>query len=167
MWKDVEGFEEYFLVSRDGQLFSKRTNKILKLNKVGGGYLAHTTKIGGRSGKNYCLRIHQLVAKAFVPNPDNLPEVNHDDGDKSNNNDWNLVWMTPKQNVQHAFETGLNKPRRGTSNENAKLTSEQVKFIREKCRKNGGPYSSKQLGEMFGVHPTNISKAARGASYVA
>ena len=86
--------------------FSKRTNRILRLNPVNG-YLAHVTKIGGRQGVCKCLKIHQLVAKAFKENPNNYPVVNHIDGDKFNNCEDNLEWVTISGNVQHAFREGL------------------------------------------------------------
>jgi hypothetical protein len=76
---------------------------ILKLSPCGHGYLK--CQIGGRSGPT--LLVHLLVAKAFVPNPQNLPTVNHDDGDKTNNLFTNLVWATHQEQTEHGFEHGL------------------------------------------------------------
>ena len=59
-------------------------------------------------GKNFL--VHRLVAKAFIPNPNSYDEVNHIDGDKSNNCMWNLEWLSRKNNVSHAIANRLRKP---------------------------------------------------------
>lgn len=99
--KRLEGFPGY-KIHRSGVVFSDARNKFLKNSLTDDGYVI----IRLRKKK---LRINRLVAIYFVPNPDpeNKKEVNHIDGDKLNNNDWNLEWHTRKENAAHAKETGL------------------------------------------------------------
>src|SRR5699024_4725647 len=72
--------------------------------------------------------LHKLVAQHFIPNPDNLPQVNHKDGNRYNNSADNLEWCTSKQNVKHAYATGL-KSNHGELDPIRKLNANQVKKI--------------------------------------
>lgn len=107
VWKDVVGCEEYFKVSNLGNVYSKRSGKILKQNLHPNGYYTIATKICGRCGKNICFKVHRLVAKAFIPNVYDKPYVNHIDGVKTNNTIGNLEWCTAKENTHHAIANGL------------------------------------------------------------
>lgn len=60
-------------------------------------------------GKRKAARVHRLVAQAFLPNPQNLPTVNHKDGDKTNNAVENLEWATSRRQIIHAIQTGLHE----------------------------------------------------------
>lgn len=102
-WKVIEGYEDYE-VSNLGRILSnkKGKKKYLKLFNKQGYYCTALS-----ANKTKFLLVHRLVAKAFISNPKNKPEVNHIDGDKSNNHVDNLEWCTPKENINHAWKNGL------------------------------------------------------------
>ena len=167
VWKGVVGYEDLFSVSNKGRLFSLRTNKILKQNIVGKGYNACVTKLNGRKGSNLVLKIHREVAKAFIPNLDELPFVNHIDGDKLNNSVDNLEWVTPQGNVVHAIETGLLSldHLKLISKENRKLTEEDVKYIRNNFKYGDRNFGARSLSRMFNIPHSTIMKIIRFESY--
>lgn len=125
-WKKVKGFEELYEVSNTGLIKSlgqgistdPRTKevRILKTAIKNNGYVQ--VKLCKNGTHNY-RRVHRLVAIAFIPNPHNLKEINHIDGDKTNNADYNLEWCTSGHNQRHAFLTGLQKPIRGKDNKHS------------------------------------------------
>ena len=82
------------------------------------------------------LAIHRLVAKAFIPNPDNLPQINHIDGDKNNNKVYNLEWCNNGYNQAHAWKNSLKDITKMSEHSSLrKLTVEQVRFIKEEYSK--------------------------------
>lgn len=99
---DIDGFDLY-QASSDGRIYSKRTKLFLKPKITRFGY-AEITLYPGQVSK----KVHRLVAEAFIPNPDDKPQVNHIDGDKLNNHVDNLEWSTSTENNRHARERGLN-----------------------------------------------------------
>jgi hypothetical protein len=102
-------------------------------------------------GNGDCSKAHRLVAEAFVPNPDNKPEVNHIDGNKLNNSAENLEWVTHLENMQHAKRTGLHKLPFGENARRAILTQEQVEYIRKFYKKRDPEYGQTALGRKFNV----------------
>lgn len=88
--------------------------------------------------------VHRLVALAFIENKNNFSEVNHKDGNKSNNCVSNLEWISRSANAQHALDTGLNK-QKGLSHRGSKLNEEQVRAIRN------AKSSYRDIGRSFGV----------------
>lgn len=82
------------------------------------------------------LAIHRLVAKAFIPNPNNLPQINHIDGDKNNNKVSNLEWCNNGYNQAHAWKNSLKDITKMSEHSSLrKLTVEQVRFIKEEYSK--------------------------------
>ena len=73
--------------------------------------------------------IHRLVAEAFIPNPNNFPEINHMDGNKENNCVENLEWCTRSQNLKHAYDNNLRYPKMGVDHPNSKYKTDQIKLI--------------------------------------
>lgn len=96
IWKDIDGFDGRYQVSTWGRVRS--INGILKPYVNHNGYL----KIGlMKNGKSHKKRVNRLVALAFLPNPYNLPQVNHIDGNKQNNSITNLEWVDNITNRNH------------------------------------------------------------------
>lgn len=152
-YRDVVGFEDYFQISNLGNVFSKRSNRILKQTKSKQGYWTFATEIGGRQGVKHNFYVHRLVAMAFIPNPENKPFVNHIDGCKTNNIVSNLEWVTAKENTIHAWATGLKLP------SNRKLTADQVREIRASTKTN------RELASIYGLSHAGIGYIKRRQTY--
>lgn len=94
-YKPIQDYEEYYLIYDTGQVWSIRSNKFLKPMVTQDGYLYVDLC---KHGTDNLQKIHRLVAKAFIPNPNNLPQINHIDEDKTNNQVSNLEWCDAKYN---------------------------------------------------------------------
>lgn len=100
MWKDVKYFEGFYQVSDSGMVKNTKTGRILKAtpNKYRGGYLSVILSLNGNHTRHY---VHRLVAEAFIPNPNNYPEINHRDEDVLNNHRDNLEWCSRDYNQSY------------------------------------------------------------------
>lgn len=96
-------------------------------------------------------RVHRIVAQAFIPNPQNKPQVNHIDGDKTNNSVDNLEWVTNKENMLHAIDNGLTS---------AKTTKEMRAEMRRLYE--SGEHTFKSIAEIFGVSTSTATDVIRG-----
>ena len=100
-WRAVEGYPGYE-VSNLGRV--RKNGKLTPLHRAGKGYLRTTLQKDGKQKQDY---IHRIVAKNFIPNPENKPTVNHIDGNKDNNRVSNLEWATYRENNIHAIKNLL------------------------------------------------------------
>jgi hypothetical protein len=137
MIKEIKGYNGYF-VSNDGVVISKRFNRPLKQYQNKDGYMMCALQ---KDGKSKQVRVHRLVADAFIPNPDKLPQVNHKDGNKTNNYIDNLEWVDNSRNIMHRYyNLGLGTMRK------------------VKCVETGVVYTSQREAErLTGINSANIS----------
>lgn len=106
----INNIETDYDINEQGEIYSHKTKKFLKGTVYNTGYkMVRLTTKDGKKG----YAVHRLVAETFIPNPDNLPVVNHIDGNKLNNSVENLEWVTQSENRMHAIETKISKLAKG------------------------------------------------------
>jgi len=151
--KPIEGYEGAYEAHSNGTIYShKRAGRFLKDTFTQDGYAQVVLCTKGTSKR--CM-VHRLVAQAFLPNPNNLPQVNHLDGVKSNNALSNLEWCDQYRNHAHARELGL-IDNRGVKNGSSKLTEAEVIEIRGLHKV--GDVTQRALSVKFGISQPVIHK---------
>ena len=156
--KDFHKIDEapLYLIHKDGTIINIGSRVEVVKYKSDGGYIKVELKIG-ESWKDR--NVHVLLAKAFKPNPNNKPLVNHIDGDKTNHKLNNLEWATVKENSTHAIKNGLSTPH-GEDNGNSKLTNKQVIEI----------FKSKEplqnIADKYGVGLTTVKGIRNGSKHI-
>lgn len=174
-WKWIKGYEGRYEVSNRGRIRSwvrcgggnaknKGTlrfcasPKIRALHPTKFGYLQ--TSVGNDAmGDHKMVRVHREVAIAFIPNPENKPEVNHIMGDKKLNKWYELEWATRLENIKHAFQNKLIIPAVGERQSNTKLKNEEVLFIFKSL------LPVKQLSKMFNIGEDAIGSIKIGRTW--
>lgn len=157
IWKEIKGFPNY-KINNFGNVLNIKRNKIIKEDKSNGRGYCNITLYN--NGKTYRKVIHRLVAEAFIPNPENKPQVNHIDGDKTNNNVNNLEWVTQSENMKHAFNTRLEIH----GMKNRKHTNESKNKMRKTiiCVETGKIYNGLiEAEKLLGISTKQISKCLR------
>ena len=165
IWKGVVGWEELYQISnkgtiraldrmvqhsRTGTMFLRRGKMFTKGTITSAGYM--TITLCNTGSMKFTKKIHQLVGQAFIRNPENKRFINHKDGNKQNNNDWNLEWSTIDENNDHALENGLNN-QAGSYNRNTFFVEEDIRKIRELLTEGNSQYS---IAKSYGVSQTCI-----------
>lgn len=161
-WRDIPGYPGY-KASDDGQVASFKKDSsgyILKQHEASNGYMRVAIR-KGKTHKGICAGVHRFVAAAFIPNPDNLPEVNHKNGDKKDNRVENLEWVTSSQNKLHAYRVlGKQSAAKGKHfNREAKLTPTEVRIIRTSS------LGLSELAEYFGVDQSTVYNVRKRKTY--
>lgn len=152
----------HYSVSSEGRVRNDETNKIKALGDTGDGYYKVDLYT---DGKRETCKVHRLVGQAFIPNPKGLPQINHKDGNKLNNNVENLEWVNNSENMLHAYSTRLENPHptygmRGKHNPNGGR-----KGIPIFCVETGQTFSSiAQAGSETGIPDSCIFDCLKGLS---
>lgn len=155
-WKYViiDGIKTDYMISNTGRLASLKMCRDMKPAAGSDGYLETVIRVNGEKRN---VAIHRLVALAFIPNPEHLAEVNHKDGNKNNNNVWNLEWMTHYDNVIHAIETGLR--------DNYLPKKYSKKKIHKVCKLLEKGLDPSEISKRTGVSKSVIKSIRRGKSW--
>jgi hypothetical protein len=164
IWKDLKEFEDGYQISNFGFIRSKeriidygwkKSKRKSKILKTRAGKLGYPYTIISLNNNRKTVKIHRLVAIHFIENLENKPQVNHIDGNKQNNHYSNLEWVTSKENVAHAYKTGLSNGVKGEKSHLSKLKKEDVLNI---CVEYKQLNSQKKLAEKYNVSQSQISR---------
>ena len=170
IWKGViyQGidYSDRLEVSNEGRLRNAKTGHIYKLQVNRQGYYQVCISLGSKDNKK-AFKIHKCVAETFLKNPNKYPIINHIDGNKLNNYDFNLEWCTYAYNIKHAYETGLIDMNKmiGCNNHSSKLSEDDVRFIRSHYVPRDRVYGTRGLGRMFDVDHETIRDIINKNSY--
>lgn len=143
----------YFITS-EGLVWSVNRCIFLKATRPKSGYSGVCLRV---NNKTVFRTVHSLVAEAFVPNPENKPQVNHIDGNKTNNHVDNLEWVTHSENQRHAINIGIKRFPKGSRVYNSKLTEAIVLRARDEYAQGGVTHA--KLAKKYGVSQSTMTMA--------
>lgn len=156
--KDIEIGGLIYRVYENGDVYS--SNGIVKQRPNTSGYATFTA---GKHGQRRSVTTHLLVARLFLPNPNNFPEVDHLDANRMNPNLNNLDWVTHQENIRRAKERGSYEGRiKGEKNPKAKLSESIVLQLIDEYRKG---VSIQEMVVKYGYPWSTISNAVKGVTW--
>lgn len=156
MQKQINHFPNYQITDSGEVLKTNGEIKASSIDKKGYHHITLSNK-----GNKTTFLLHKLVALHFIPNINNLPQINHIDGNKSNNCKDNLEWVNGSTNIIHSFNNGLSDYK-GEKNGRAKLTNNQIKEIKKLIN---NKIKLKDIALQFNVHPNTISEIKRNKKW--
>lgn len=149
-----------FEVNKEGVVRNKVTKHVYTKYLEKNGYYRVSTR--DSLGNPIKQSVHRLMALAFIPNPENKPQVNHINGVKSDYSLENLEWVTESENQQHAVDTGLREVIVGEEWHSSTITDQQVHHI---CQLMQEGYRNSDISKITGVSPTKIKDIRRGGAW--
>lgn len=163
LWKPlyINNIKTNYVISKYGNIFNINRNHLMTPYLSNSGYKVVKITIPGINiSKNYFL--HRLIAQTFIPNPKNLPYINHIDANKLNNNINNLEWCTPEHNVHEAIRLNLMNYKYDDEHHGSKLSSEEVENIIIEYLNGKEP---KEIYKEKGLNKNLVNQIIRGVSY--
>lgn len=166
--KDLDGYEGLYYFDKEYNICSYKTRRKMSYFISNVGYYRVNLYSNGKYNKH---SVHRLLAKNFIPNPENKATVNHKDSNRLNNDLSNLEWATYSENNQHAYdnnrnirsEEGEKRRIKGVIEKQSKLTYEQAQEIRLLRKEKGLSY--KKIANMYGVSGFLVGRIIRNETY--
>lgn len=154
-WLPIKGYEQYYEVSNMGNVRRTKSKRLRSISHTN----LYSHILLSKKGKHKTLRIHRLVAEAFLPKIEGKNHVNHINGNKNDNRVINLEWVTQAENNLHAFRSlHRTPPALGKTPPNKKVQDKDIPLF-DKLNKER--ISTEIIGKMFGINGSSIRKHLR------